>query len=149
MFTQRRLLWEAKVCVHVDRAFPVTHFSVFILAVNTMASTQKVGDLDRSVESPKKKVKRQQKFIAKYTETWSFIKCEKIDTFVSCEIGLSDLDLNRGPVHERMHKHLAHMLNPDSSFGREGWCIERRLVEMDDQENNAHTIEWQKNQHDD
>ena len=72
-----------------DRVFPnFTHFAGPVHSCNTMASslTKEVGDLDRSVESPKKKLKRQQKFIVKYTETWLFIKCGKIDTFVSCEI---------------------------------------------------------------
>ena len=48
--------------------------------------------------------------------------------------------LNRGPVHERMHKHLARTLKPVPSLETEGRCYERRPVETEDQENNVYTI---------
>ena len=40
--------------------------------------------------------------------------------------------LNRGPVREHMHNDLARTLNPIPSFGREGRCVERRPMVMDD-----------------
>ncbi|KAK7504777.1 hypothetical protein BaRGS_00003805 [Batillaria attramentaria] len=84
-----------------------------------MASKRKAGSNDEGDGNIKKKVKREQTFIQKYTETWPFIKRGKLDTYVACEICSTEFSIKSGGSDD-IKRHVASEKHKKNTAIREG-----------------------------